>query len=52
MLTKLDESASIGEALSLVLNEKLPVAYTTDGQDIPRDISQASAHGLVKELSR
>ncbi|WP_086931371.1 flagellar biosynthesis protein FlhF [Agarilytica rhodophyticola] len=47
VLTKLDESASIGEALSVVIKENLPIAYTTDGQNIPKDITQASAHGLV-----
>lgn len=47
ILTKLDESATIGEAISLVVDESLPLSYTTDGQDIPKDIVQASAHGLV-----
>ncbi len=47
ILTKLDESASIGEAISLVVDESLPLAYTTDGQDIPKDITRASGHGLV-----
>jgi len=46
-LTKLDESATVGEALSVVVQEQLRVAYTTDGQEIPQDIAQASAHGLV-----
>ncbi len=49
VLTKLDESASIGEALSLVLQERIPVAYTTDGQDIPNDISAASGPNLVSK---
>lgn len=47
VLTKLDESASIGEAMSVVMKERLPVAYTTDGQDIPKDITLASGHNLV-----
>ncbi|MFL0808946.1 MAG: flagellar biosynthesis protein FlhF [Agarilytica sp.] len=47
ILTKLDESASIGEALSLVSQAQVPVSYSTDGQDIPNDISLASGHGLV-----
>lgn len=47
VLTKLDESASLGEAISVVLQKSLPVAYTTDGQDIPKNISRASGHALV-----
>lgn len=47
VLTKLDESPSLGEALSLVLQEKIPVAYTTDGQDIPNDITAACGPSLV-----
>lgn len=47
VLTKLDESASIGEALSVVIDKNLPVAYVTDGQEIPKDISPASGHSLV-----
>lgn len=47
VLTKLDEAASLGEAMSVVLERQLPVAYTTNGQEIPRDIAKASAHQLV-----
>lgn len=47
VLTKLDEAASLGEALSVLVERQLPVAYTTNGQEIPRDIARASAHQLV-----
>ncbi len=47
VLTKLDESASLGEAISVVLQKSLPVAYTTDGQEIPKNISRASGRALV-----
>lgn len=47
VLTKLDETASLGEALGVVLQSGLPVAYTTDGQDIPKHIEVAKAHQLV-----
>jgi flagellar biosynthesis protein FlhF len=47
ILTKLDETASLGEALSVVLRQGIPVTYTTDGQDIPRDIAVATGHALV-----
>ncbi len=47
VLTKLDETASIGEALGVVMQSRLPVAYTTDGQDIPKNLEVARAHQLV-----
>lgn len=47
VLTKLDETASLGEAMGVVMQSGLPVAYTTDGQDIPKHIDVAKAHQLV-----
>lgn len=47
VLTKLDETASLGEALGVVMQSGLKVAYTTDGQDIPKHIDVAKAHQLV-----
>ncbi len=48
ILTKLDECASLGEALSLVVDKALPVAYTTHGQGVPDDIACADSSALVK----
>lgn len=47
VLTKLDETASLGEALGVVIAQKLPVFYTSDGQGIPHDLAAATAHNLV-----
>jgi len=47
VLTKLDEAASLGEAISVILERQIPVAYTTDGQEIPKDIAHASGHKIV-----
>ena len=47
IITKLDETGSMGEVISAVLENQLQVAYTTDGQEIPKDIVAASGHGLV-----
>lgn len=47
ILTKLDETASLGEALSVIQQSKLPLIYTTDGQDIPKHIEVARGHQLV-----
>ncbi len=47
VLTKLDETASLGEALGVVMQNRLPVVYTTDGQDIPKNIEVARGYQLV-----
>ncbi len=47
ILTKLDEAATLGEAISVVIEHQLPVCYTTDGQEIPQDIQVAKGHKLV-----
>jgi flagellar biosynthesis protein FlhF len=47
ILTKLDEAASLGGALSAVLRYQLPVAYVGDGQRVPEDMHPARAHTLV-----
>jgi len=55
VLTKLDEATSLGGSLSMLIRSQLPLAYVTDGQRVPEDISPARAHQLVAravELSR
>jgi len=47
ILTKLDECSSLGGVLGMVLENDLPVIYTTDGQEIPQDIDCARGHQLV-----
>ncbi|MDZ4262392.1 MAG: flagellar biosynthesis protein FlhF, partial [Pseudomonadota bacterium] len=37
IITKVDESASLGQTLDLVIQHKLPVAYISDGQRVPED---------------
>ena len=41
ILTKIDEAASLGAALSTVLRRELPVAYLCDGQRVPEDLHDA-----------
>ncbi len=50
ILTKLDETARLGGALSVVIKQRLPLAYVTDGQRVPEDIHRAQAHRLVLRL--
>ncbi|MDR9750650.1 flagellar biosynthesis protein FlhF [Pseudomonas sp. SZMC_28357] len=47
ILTKLDETASLGEVLSLAITHELPVAYLTDGPRIPDDLHLPRRHQLV-----
>ncbi len=47
VLTKLDEATSLGEAMSAVIEHQLPVAYLTNGQQVPEDIQQASSKELI-----
>ena len=55
VLTRLDEAASLGGALSAVVRTRLPVALLSDGARIPEDLRPARAHQLVAravELAR
>lgn len=47
VITKVDESATLGEVLGLAMQQGLPVAYLADGQRIPDDIARAVGHQLV-----
>lgn len=47
ILSKLDETTSLGGALSTIIRYQLPVAYVSDGQRVPEDMHPARAHSLV-----
>ncbi|CEA01915.1 flagellar biosynthesis regulator FlhF [Pseudomonas saudimassiliensis] len=47
ILTKVDEAATLGEALGLAMEQQLPVAYVADGQRIPDDLARGVGHQLV-----
>ena len=47
ILTKVDEAASLGGALSALVHCNIPLAFYTDGQKVPEDIHLARAHTLV-----
>ena len=47
ILTKIDEAARIGGALSVAMRHNLPIAYTCDGQRVPEDLQFARAERLV-----
>jgi len=47
ILTKLDEAASLGGAISMLVRHKMPVSYLSDGQAVPEDLQTAYAKELV-----
>ena len=47
ILTKVDEAASLGGAISAVIHNRIPLAFFTDGQKVPEDIHIAHANTLV-----
>jgi len=49
ILTKLDETTSLGGALSAVMENELPVSYVSDGQRVPEDIHIARGHSLINQ---
>ena len=49
MLTKIDEAASLGEIISVLIQHELPVHFVCNGQKVPDDLHQARGQLLVKE---
>ena len=49
MLTKIDEAASLGEIISVLIQHKLPLHFVCNGQKVPDDLHQARGKLLVKE---
>lgn len=49
ILTKLDESLSLGDVLDISIQNSLPISYITDGQRVPEDLRLAKADELVKQ---
>lgn len=47
VLTKLDESLSLGEVMCVTIENALPIAYLADGQRVPEDIKVASGKYLA-----
>ncbi|HYE36795.1 flagellar biosynthesis protein FlhF [Methylocaldum sp.] len=47
ILTKLDETGQLGAAVSTVVENRLPVAFVCDGQQVPEDLHVARTHLLL-----
>ncbi len=49
ILTKLDEAATIGAAISSIIEHNLPLAFIADGQQVPEDMHNPCARTLVAQ---
>ena len=49
ILTKLDESLSLGDVIDISIQNSLPISYITDGQRVPEDLRLANGQELVKQ---
>ncbi len=49
ILTKIDETSSLGEIISVLVQHDLPLHFVCDGQKVPDDLHQARGNLLVKE---
>jgi len=49
ILTKIDEAASLGEIISVLIQHELPLHFVCNGQKVPDDLHQARGKLLVKE---
>jgi flagellar biosynthesis protein FlhF len=51
ILTKTDETNSLGGAISALINHNLPLAYICNGQQVPEDLTLARPNTLVRQAS-
>ncbi|MGI5064764.1 flagellar biosynthesis protein FlhF [Treponema putidum] len=51
IVTKLDETAHVGSIISVLDEYKIPAAYITEGQKVPRDIAKASKISFLRKLT-
>ncbi|MGI6555654.1 MAG: hypothetical protein ACOX2P_10010 [Bacillota bacterium] len=48
IFTKVDETETYGSILNVAYSNKIPVAYLTNGQDVPEDIETAEPWKLAE----
>jgi flagellar biosynthesis protein FlhF len=48
ILTKIDETDTFGSLLASLYYANVPVAYLTNGQNVPEDIEEASSEKMLK----
>lgn len=52
ILTKLDECYSLGEVISVAIENKLQICYLADGQRVPEDLQPASTKFLITSAAK
>lgn len=50
LLTKLDETKSIGSLLHLILENQIGVSYFTNGQNVPDDLIEGDMEAFVRQV--
>lgn len=50
VITRLDEAASLGEVIGVLAQAHLPVAYCSDGVDVPTDLHISAGRELLDRL--
>ncbi|MCM1512904.1 MAG: flagellar biosynthesis protein FlhF [Oxalobacter formigenes] len=48
IMTKTDEAATIGNALDVIIRQKLALYYVANGQRVPEDLEVADAQALIR----
>ena len=51
ILTKMDEAACLGGALSVIIKQHLPLVFTANGQRVPEDLHPARARDIVQQAA-
>jgi flagellar biosynthesis protein FlhF len=51
ILTKLDETVTKGSAISALIENQLPLAFITDGQQVPEDLHEVSAKEFILQCA-
>jgi len=49
ILTKIDEAATVGSAISSLIEHNLPISFITNGQQVPEDMRHPCARKLVAQ---
>jgi len=52
IITKLDECDAVGPVLSSVIRHRLPLAFTTNGQQVPEDLHEVVPQSLLADVIR
>lgn len=50
IITKMDETETVGNVLSVCHDKGIPILFFTDGQRVPKDIHKASASTMLGQL--